>query len=134
MPGRGRSNERPYSAEERSSIQEGATGLGVGDLDSIEILGDLTMDIFLNEAAFWKNVPTRVWNYTIGGYQVLKKWLSYRESTMLGRPLSEAEVRDFTAIARRIAAILLLGPALRASYEVSKIGAYSWPPVADKEG
>ena len=24
-------------------------------------------------------VPAAVWEYTIGGYQVLKKWLSYRE-------------------------------------------------------
>jgi hypothetical protein len=28
-------------------------------------------------------VPEPVWNYTLGGYQVLKKWLSYRESALL---------------------------------------------------
>ena len=26
-----------------------------------------------------------MWNYTIGGYQVLKKWLSYREARILKR-------------------------------------------------
>ena len=26
-------------------------------------------DIFLNNVAFWRNVPETVWNYTIGGYQ-----------------------------------------------------------------
>lgn len=51
---------------------------------------------------------------------------------MLGRSLSESEVRDFTAIARRIAAILLLGPALRESYDDSQIGTYSWPLASDK--
>jgi len=26
-----------------------------------------------------------VWTYTIGSYQVIKKWLSYREKPLLGR-------------------------------------------------
>ena len=42
----------------------------------------------------------------IGGYQVLKKWLSYRERGILGRALMPHEVQYFTEIARRIAAIL----------------------------
>jgi len=52
----------------------------------------------------------------LGGYQVLKKWLSYREEPLLGRPLHEDEARYFSQVVRRIAAILLLGPALDASY------------------
>lgn len=31
--------------------------------------------------------------YDIGGYQVIKKWLSYREAKLLGRPLTKEEVR-----------------------------------------
>ena len=50
------------------------------------------------------------------GYQVLKKWLSYREAPLLGRPLHEEEARYFAQVVRRIAAILLLGPALDRSY------------------
>ena len=42
------------------------------------------------------------------GYQVLKKWLSYREHKVLGRPLSPEEVQHFSTTARRIAAILQL--------------------------
>ncbi len=61
-------------------------------------------------------VPTNVWEYTLGGYQVLKKWLSYREEPLLGRPLYEDEARYFSQIVRRIAAILLLGPALDSNY------------------
>ena len=53
-------------------------------------------------------MPAAVWDYKLGGYQVLKKWLSYRELTVLGRPLLPAEVQHFAATARRIAAILLL--------------------------
>ena len=55
----------------------------------------------------WRNVPAAVWGYKLGGYQVLKKWLSYRESKVLGRSLRPEEVRHFMDTARRIAAILL---------------------------
>lgn len=44
----------------------------------------------------------------VGCYQVLKKWLSYREKKVLGRPILPEEVQHFTDSARRIAAILRL--------------------------
>ena len=43
-----------------------------------DLLGESTHDIYLNETASWRNVPERVWDFAIGGYQVMKKWLSYR--------------------------------------------------------
>jgi len=48
-------------------------------------LGSETCDVYLNATAYWKNVPKGVWEYTIAGYQVIKKWLSYRERDVLGR-------------------------------------------------
>jgi hypothetical protein len=45
---------------------------------------------------------------------------------LLGRPLSATEVREVMNIARRIAAILLLGPALDANYLAVKAHAYPW--------
>ena len=94
MPGKGRVVERPYTADERA---------GSGDVST---LGETTFDIYLNDRAYWSNVPTAVWSYKLGGYQVLKKWLSYREHKVLGRPLLPSEVQHFTDTARRIAAIL----------------------------
>ena len=58
-------------------------------------------------SAFWRNVPATVWTYKLGGYQVLKKWFSYRERPILDRPLKPEEVQHFTDTARRISAILL---------------------------
>ena len=69
-------------------------------------LGLTSFDIYLNDRAFWRNVPAAVWHYKLGGYQVLKKWLSYRDRDILGRPLSVEEVQYFSHTARRIAAIL----------------------------
>jgi hypothetical protein len=78
------------------------------------------LNVWLNATTGWTHVPATVWDYTLGGYPVLKKWLSYREAKLLGRPLAPEEAVEFTRIARRIAAILLLGPALDGSYAAVK--------------
>jgi hypothetical protein len=77
-------------------------------------------DVYLNESACWKDIPAPVWDYTIGGYQVIKKWLSYREHELLGRALTPDEAREVTHMARRIAALILLQPALDKNYEAVK--------------
>ena len=81
--------------------------------------GDGYLDIHLNATTRWKDVPVGVWNYTLGGYQVLKKWLSYRESALLGRPLTSDEAQSFTHHVRRIAAILALHEKLDAHYKMT---------------
>jgi hypothetical protein len=77
-------------------------------------------DVYLNESACWKDIPAKVWDYTIGGYQVIKKWLSYREYELLGRPLTPDEAREVTHMARRIAALILLQPELDRNYQTVK--------------
>ena len=96
MPGQGRVVERAYAPDERVALD-----------DARSILGNTTFDIHLNRRAWWRNVPADVWRYKLGGYQVLKKWLSYREHDILGRRLQPEEVQHFTDTARRIAAILM---------------------------
>ncbi|MCC6881954.1 MAG: hypothetical protein IT576_07375 [Verrucomicrobiales bacterium] len=81
--------------------------------------GEGYLDIHLNATTRWKDVPEPVWNYTLGGYQVLKKWLSYRESALLGRPLTSDEAQQFTHHVRRIASILALHEKLDAHYGAS---------------
>ena len=78
--------------------------------------GTDALDIYLNDSTCWRNVPQAVWEFTIGGYQVIKKWLSYREKPLLGRALTPDEVRYVTEMARRLAALLALHPALDANY------------------
>jgi len=90
-------------------------------------LGAQTYDVYLNDTAFWANIPERVWDYTIGGYQVIKKWLSYREKALLGRGLRIEEVEYVTGMARRIAALVLLEPDLDANYERVKSKTWPWP-------
>ena len=96
MPGRGRADERSYSRRESTALRDART-----------VLGGTTRDVYLNDDTFWRNVPTAIWEYRLGGYQVLKKWLSYREQKVLGRNLRPNEVQHFTDTVRRIGALLL---------------------------
>ena len=95
MPGQGRIVEREYTEDER-------TVLG----NAIPALGEKTLDVYLNDRAFWRNLPAAIWDYKLGGYQVLKKWLSYRESDVLGRALTPEEVLYFAEMTRRIGGIV----------------------------
>ena len=87
---------------------------------------DGAYDIFLNDVACWRNVPEAVWDYTIGGYQVIKKWLSYREKPLLGRGLTPDEVRYVTEMARRLTALIALQASLDANYRKVIHATYPW--------
>jgi hypothetical protein len=104
MPGRGRLDARQYAPNEAATEANYA------------LLGPTTRDVWMNGASYWRNIPERIWNLKIGGYQVIKKWLSYREHDTIERPLTEEEVGHVQATARRLAAILLLGPQLDTNY------------------
>ena len=95
MPGQGRIVEREYTEDERAALGE-----------AIPALGEKTLDVYLNDHAYWRNVPAAIWDYKLGGYQVLKKWLSYRESDVLGRVLTPEEVLYFAEMTRRVGGIL----------------------------
>ena len=85
MPGQGRVVERPYTAAERAALGEAAPTLGDTTSDpnnraetcnppttpvstsqidaatgkTAAVLGDTTFDIYLNDRAYWRNVPGR---------------------------------------------------------------------------
>ena len=104
--------------------KDGVTMPGKGKLIQRD---DGACDIFLNDDACWRNVPEPVWEYTIGGYQVIKKWLSYREKPLLGRGLTSDEVRYVTEMARRLAALIALQPSLDDNYRNVIQTTYPWP-------
>ena len=126
MPAKGKLIEREYDKVEANAIQAEATARGMSPKDAVRLLGPKTSDVYLNNVAYWRNIPSNVWEYYIGGYQVIKKWLSYRELELLGRPLKPDEAREVTNIARRIAAIILLQPSLDANYRRVSASPFDW--------
>ena len=101
---------------------QGERGAGVSEEMPWQVV-----DVYLNDAAYWKNIPLPVWEFTMGGYQVIKKWLSYREHRVLGRALKPEEITDVQNIARRIAALVLLQPKLDANYASVTANVYPFP-------
>ena len=130
MPGKGRIVQRPYDKAELEAIAKAAKAQGLSQRQALALLGADTRNVYLNDKACWRNVPANVWEYYIGGYQVIKKWLSYREQELLGRALRAEEAREVAGMARRLTAIVLLQPALDDNYHRAAASAYAWPKSA----
>ena len=81
----------------------------------------------MNDVAYWSNIPRTVWEYHIGGYQVIKKWLSYREKAILGRGLMVEEAEYVSEMARRLAVLIKMRPELDDNYNTVKADTWSWP-------
>ena len=58
--------------------------------------------VWINTTHHFTDVPTMVWEYKVGAYQVCKKWLQDRKDT----PLSHAEVRQYCGILVAVAETL----------------------------
>jgi hypothetical protein len=51
--------------------------------------------VHVNETQYFEGIAPEVWNYYIGGYQVLNKWLKDRKD----RRLSAEDIKHYTRIA-----------------------------------
>ena len=69
---------------------------------------------FINDRVCLRNVPRSVWQYELGGYPVIKKWLGYRDHGHRGdQPLSVQEVTYLCSMVHRLAAGTFFGTNLR---------------------
>jgi len=131
MPGRGKLVSRERTAKELSELIKGLAALGIPQDEGLARLGNTVVDVYLNDRCAWTNVPEKVWEFYIGGYQVMKKWLSYREYSFLKRPLTLAEAEEAQAMARRLTALCLLQPELDANYVKVKCATWQGPSAPE---
>ena len=124
MPGRGKLVSRERTTKELFELTTGLAALGISQDEGLQRLGSTVVDVYLNDLCAWTNVPEMVWEIYIGGYQVMKKWLSYREYSFLKRPLTLAEAEEVQAMARRLTTLCLLQPELDANYRKVKSAAW----------
>jgi hypothetical protein len=130
MPGRGKFFIRERTAKEIAELSEGISVLGIAEDVAIACLGSTVVDVYLNDRCAWANLPEKVWELYIGGYQVIKKWLSYREYVFLNRSLTLGEVDEVQSMARRLTALCLLQPQLDANYLKVKSSSWQGLPTA----
>ena len=75
---------------------------GIGDNDRIEkiIYKEDEQRIYINKVKYFEGIAPEAWNYHIGGYQVLHKYLKDRK----GRIMDDAPryCRIFTALSKTI--------------------------------
>ncbi|WP_222943133.1 type ISP restriction/modification enzyme [Sphingopyxis sp. OPL5] len=126
MPGDGNATIRAWTDAERDALDVLAARHGLDRPALLALIGEQAVDVHINADAKWEGVPAKVWAYALGGYQVLKKWLSYREAAVLGRPLTGEEALHFAKTARRITEILCMGPALDAAHAKARDCAVPW--------
>jgi len=122
-PGRGKVESRDWTEAERDALRSGFDAAGIPEANGLAMLG-CAVDVYLNATTYWRGVPEATWNFMVGGYPVIKKWLSYREEDLLARPLSKDEVREVTGMVRRISALVLMTGDLDANYEACRDSAY----------
>lgn len=67
--------------------------------------------ISINDKQYFDNIPEDVWNFHIGGYQVLDKWLKSRK----GRKLTHTEIETYIPI------VNILSETIRIMNEIDKI-------------
>lgn len=126
MPGTGMTTIRPWSDQERGALTQLGNRHGLALTQLFQLVGEQAVDVQINSDAKWLGVPSKVWEYEVGGYQVLKKWLSYREAAVLGRALAGEEAVHFAKIARRLTEILCMGPKLDVAHANARKSAVMW--------
>ena len=115
---------RPYAPDELAALSDHAAASGMTLDELLLLVGTETYDVYLNEKAYWKNVPRAVWEEGS-----LRAWLRERCAGALERPLNREEVMHIAGAARRIAALLLLQPALERNTELLEEVRRPAPPM-----
>ncbi len=60
--------------------------------------------VWINKTQYFEGVPSEVWNFYVGGYQVCQKWLKDRK----GRTLSFDDIRHYQQIIAALAETITL--------------------------
>ena len=75
--------------------------IGNGDNFKVETVNYDKGKVWLNKERYFENVPDDVWNFYIGGYQVLDKWLKERKKHEI--TLSSDDIKHFQYVVNIIA-------------------------------
>ena len=114
FPGSGMLGEvREWTAEE-------SRGWGAAEREALGGALDVYLNGKLGDGTHWSGVPEAAWNFHIGGYQAAKKWLSYRQVSVLGRDLRDEEAEHFMEMIRRLSGLVLLGKKLDENYRAAR--------------
>jgi predicted helicase len=79
--------------------------------NKVESIKYVSGKLYINKTQYFDNISEDIWNFHIGGYQVLDRWLKYRKN----RELSDQEILHFIQI------VEILKETIRLMNEIDKI-------------
>jgi hypothetical protein len=94
---KGRWVPRPFTSEE----------------DALPAWGERTGELYIADDVFFANVPESVWQYELGGYPVMKKWLGYARLTAV--TTSRSPPTNAAGFDQSYSALPLCSPSVNAS-------------------
>ncbi|MEW6376430.1 MAG: type ISP restriction/modification enzyme [Thermodesulfobacteriota bacterium] len=77
---------------------------------------DYNLSIYINKDQYFEGIPIEVWEYRIGAYQVMEKYLKDRK----GRKLSLDEINHYMKVAKAIRLTIILQEKIDEVYRESK--------------
>jgi hypothetical protein len=88
--------------------------------------GEPIGDLFINRTAAFENVPESAWQFELGGYPILRKWLGYRQvDRHEDRPLTLDEARHFRSMVQRLSALAAISSDLDDAYRAAVNGSFT---------
>ena len=107
---------RRSGEELRTMAAFGAAGHDGEDAVATQVVKPMWKDgcVYVDKEAKFTNVAEDLWNFYIGGYQPLQKWLKDRK----GRELSAEDVSHYRRMVRAIARTRDIMAQIDATYEV----------------
>jgi hypothetical protein len=69
---------------------------GTGNNFKVEFVKHNNSRVWINESSYFESVPLNIWEFYIGGYQVLDKWLKERKKHEM--TLSGDDIQHFIKV------------------------------------
>jgi hypothetical protein len=86
----------------------------IGDNQVTEVTYNSELQrVYINKQSYFTDIPPHIWEFKIGGYQVLDKWLKDRKNA--NRKLSLEEINHYQKI------VIALTDTLRLMQEIDRI-------------
>ena len=129
QPNRRVLKSRPWCDGEKKALRKIFTAMEIEEKRGMKLLGkavdiDLSTDKEPNQ---WCGIPDSVWKCRIGRYPVIRKWLSYRDISILGRDLNDSEARHVSNVVQRLTILILMSDRLDVNYAACRDNAWAWP-------
>jgi predicted helicase len=84
---------------ELEKTEVGFPKAGSNKVDKIKVVGtDYNLSIYINKEQYFEGIPREVWEYRIGAYQVMEKYLKDRK----GRKLSLDKINHYMKVSKAI--------------------------------